>query len=1801
MKKALLCALALLVSVSAITGCSDDEVTPGETIVLEKAVESPTPNIGQIEVPLDATLSWSAVDGAGDFRVHFGDNLDDVASASASTGGAEASDTSFTPEGPLEEDTTYFWRVDAVLEGVTIQGPVWSFRTVTPDVIDAELPGAVSGPAPAQGAQDVATNLAELAWDAAENADTYDVYFSSDLAQVVSSDSAAQLAAAQGETTVSLDDTLEEGTTYFWRVDATNADGTTHGPVWTFDTTAPIPLPLPQDFDLAAPEVDAQDVERQPTLAWDASADADTYSVFLSADPLDVITADEAGDAFQGNINDTELTLAQELDFGQTVFWRVIAQNDQGTASSPVGRFTTIAPVQLAAPISPSPANLAEDILPDTALAWEAGPQEEGQELGTVSYDIYFGQDFAEVSAADRDSDAFVGNQAETALTFEEPLEFDTNYFWRVDAINESGATASPVWTFRTETQTDAPNFQGIQSVSALDAAAVRVTWDNARDDRDLADGIVYDVFVATERGGQDFETPTASVNGPQTSITLTGDQIADAAAAGQIHVVVRARDSEGTSNQNTVEISAPIINNLPTVFVDPAAPDGGDGSVGQPINDLTLAGPLVEDGGTLLLAGGAYDNASLDIGSGPDDLIILGGFAPFADLAENTPEAILNSRDPRANPTVINSGDEDPFNEELGIFETQNDHTIDGVGRWVHIDGITFEDESTRTLEIVTAGNVTLSQNRFVGPELLNFDFENLENERFYDVNPDNFDDGLGNLANDAAIHLLHPIEGEGELSTINVVMVGNDFQGGNGGLRCIGPVSNVHAAGNRVADAENSLLLGARIQSFQINNEFTPENVDAGWVIPPGGLNIELEENRVRRGRNGLSNLVFQTQVEDAPTTLQIRAHRNHAQGIRRGDTFTFEHVGLTGPGGQATAIFTQNTNIGISRSMLSMRHGQFLDLFEIDPENEQLERVGETIVTQGSLELRILNNDILHTNDNAMELNNAVAGDDGTIDIEFAHNRVGPTESEGLDINSSSIFNDSDEEITPTLGTNSTTRVHIHDNHFDSVDEFVELNLAHTPNGQIEARIVDNVSLRDNGDCIDIDIDNWIEEPAVQGIPSNYDVLVAHNHCETEDDFAELRFEATAGDASVVIEDNSSIAEQGGLDLRQEWPDTFNFDQPRLVEAQPGTSRVLVQRNRFLGDTDGIEGSWYEVRADSQYVFINNDVQSLDDPAMDVNVYSVGTTIIANNDLRSYDEGVVELFGSNGYDGGTFTDPETDLTQALIHEELNWPMDLIIWNNDTHVGIRENIEVNWDMRGNEGNVYIAQNDAWGNTESEALDVVLSSGAAGLLERNIAGFNDVDSSPAIDLRCQDTYELIVRNNIAVWGAGDGIQANRCVLHMENNTTAFNGREGRDEFGMSLARYILNGETRVAVDNFFDIQPNTIAYGQSHVMAALNVFNNNRDITPGLERSHNWSLISESTNDNDGFDVIVGDPMLEFCGDRSRDFRACFVPRPESPAIDAGPPQERYNDLDGTRNDIGHTGGPHAGPMGYQGESIPVPQVAMGLRPLSALSSGARPLPLDATLSVVFTRPLGDNFDPNLFTVVDTATDEAVDGTWVANGNRATFTPGADLPGGTRLEVTVAPGVGSDAEQVSDRAHIFEAFTAAATEPEAEPNNEVGQAQALEGHANISGSLNPFTLDASDVYRLNVTRGQRLRATLFASRNNVFDLVNSAQVPVPLRLVILDSDAQTILDMDVDSVSDTNERDPNSDSFPSTPNNSDTIRKVFDPYINHVFQNDGIIYVRVEADPELLPFVEDEEFNPEEFETAYDLLITLQ
>lgn len=181
---------------------------------------APNPGDAATGVAVDTQVSWSAGVGTDSHDVYFGiSNPLSVIDLKGNQAG-----TSFDP-GPLDYATTYYWRVDEVNADGTTRGPTWSFTTESEP---AALPGQASGPNPGNGASGMGLTT-QLSWSAGLLATSHDVYFGT------SSTPPAQ--GNQAGTTFN-PGPLEYGTTYYWRIDEVNGDGTTQGANWSFTTLA---------------------------------------------------------------------------------------------------------------------------------------------------------------------------------------------------------------------------------------------------------------------------------------------------------------------------------------------------------------------------------------------------------------------------------------------------------------------------------------------------------------------------------------------------------------------------------------------------------------------------------------------------------------------------------------------------------------------------------------------------------------------------------------------------------------------------------------------------------------------------------------------------------------------------------------------------------------------------------------------------------------------------------------------------------------------------------------------------------------------------------------------------------------------------------------------------------------------------------------------------------------------------------------------------------------------------------------------------------------------------------------------------------------------------------------------------------------------------------------------------------------------------------------------------------------------------------------------------------------------------
>lgn len=89
------------------------------------------------------------------------------------------------------------------------------------------------------------------------------------------------------------------------------------------------------------------------------------------------------------------------------------------------------------AAVSPNPADSAENIAVNTNLSWMNGG-------GAASYEVFFGTDNPPTN--------IVNGEEVTTSSYDltEVLEFNSTYYWNINAINDFGNAEGPIWSFTT-------------------------------------------------------------------------------------------------------------------------------------------------------------------------------------------------------------------------------------------------------------------------------------------------------------------------------------------------------------------------------------------------------------------------------------------------------------------------------------------------------------------------------------------------------------------------------------------------------------------------------------------------------------------------------------------------------------------------------------------------------------------------------------------------------------------------------------------------------------------------------------------------------------------------------------------------------------------------------------------------------------------------------------------------------------------------------------------------------------------------------------------------------------------------------------------------------------------------------------------------------------------------------------------------------------------------------------------------------------------------------------------------------
>jgi len=436
------------------------EITPvGAT--LPGQASNPSPADSATDVSINADLSWSAGSGATSHDVYFG---------TSSPGSSQGNQTATTFDtGTMNNNTTYYWRIDEVNAAGTTTGTVWSFTTIV------AVPSQATNPSPADSATSVSTT-ADLSWTAGSGTTSHDVYFGTS--------SPGSFQGNQTETTFDAG-AMANNTTYYWRIDEINAGGTTTGTVWNFTTI----VAAPSQATNPNPADSATGVSTTADLSWTAGSGATSHDVYFGT---------SSPGTFQGNQAATTFDTATMAN-NTTYYWRIDEVSAGGTTTGTVWSFTTIvaAPAQAS---NPSPANSATDVSITTDLSWTAGS-------GATSHDVYFGTS---------SPGSFQGNQ--TATTFDTgTMTNDTTYYWRIDEVNAGGTTTGTVWSFTTIVA--APG-QASSPSPANSATGVSITADLSW--TACSGATSHDVYFGTSSPGsfQGNQTATTFDTGTMTNDT---------------------------------------------------------------------------------------------------------------------------------------------------------------------------------------------------------------------------------------------------------------------------------------------------------------------------------------------------------------------------------------------------------------------------------------------------------------------------------------------------------------------------------------------------------------------------------------------------------------------------------------------------------------------------------------------------------------------------------------------------------------------------------------------------------------------------------------------------------------------------------------------------------------------------------------------------------------------------------------------------------------------------------------------------------------------------------------------------------------------------------------------------------------------------------------------------------------------------------------------------------------------------------------------------------------------------------
>ena len=397
-------------------------------------------------VSLDVTLSWTAGIGARSHTVYLGDNFDDVDAGTRGTYKGSMEATSYIPgPAPIVKDTVYYWRVDKFDGSATHKGNVWSFKTLhdipitDPNLLgwwklDNEGSGAVVD---SSGFDHHGTLRGDPQWVDGYDGGALEFDGSGDYVNI---DGYKGILAADG--------VQHEFTVAAW------IKTTAEGEIITWGTNTSTQR---MTFRLHDGRIRVE--HGNGNMRGEANVNDNEWHHIAAVVPQD------------GAIKDLTFYLDGEVDEYRTILNPDNKFNLTGTADVSIGRRATsddryftgliddvriydkelsqqeIKQVMRTDPLlawDPSPAHRKKDVPHNVILSWISGDN-------AVQHDVYVAADEQAVTDADTSDTTGIyrPRQSLNRYTLPETLEFNQNYYWRIDEYNTDGTISKGrIWSF---------------------------------------------------------------------------------------------------------------------------------------------------------------------------------------------------------------------------------------------------------------------------------------------------------------------------------------------------------------------------------------------------------------------------------------------------------------------------------------------------------------------------------------------------------------------------------------------------------------------------------------------------------------------------------------------------------------------------------------------------------------------------------------------------------------------------------------------------------------------------------------------------------------------------------------------------------------------------------------------------------------------------------------------------------------------------------------------------------------------------------------------------------------------------------------------------------------------------------------------------------------------------------------------------------------------------------------------------------------------------------------------------------